>query len=189
MAISSIGSSALPNLAQASLTAMRQKTPASLLKDMDTDQSGSVSKDEFVAFGETLKADGPKASAPQGAAAPTLPSADAMFSATDTNGDSSLSVDELSSMMAQAETQRAASSGRQGGAQGAGKAGPPPGGGSPPPNGATGGAKGSAGASGSDESSSSSKTTEAADTNKDGTVSAAEKLIYGLTHPTASSQS
>ncbi len=192
MAISSIGGSAISNLTQASVTGMRQKTAANLLKEMDSNQSGSVSKDEFVAFGEKLAADRPKGIAPPAGAAPTPPSADAMFSATDTNGDKALSVDELSSMMAQAETQRAASSGMNGGTQGAGKAGPPPGGGGRPGGamGGAGGTKGSSFATGSDEStSSSSATSDPADTNKDGTVSTSEKLLYEMTHPTTSSES
>lgn len=96
MAISSIASSASSNLTQASVTGMRQMAAANLLKDMDADQNGSVSMDEFVAFGEKLVAD---------------------------------------------------------------------------------------------SSSSTSATSDPADTNKDGTVSASEKLLYEMTHPTSSSAS
>jgi hypothetical protein len=173
MAIGAIGSSGQASIGQANANAMRQKMAEKLLSAMDTDKSGSVSKEEFVAFGEKLKAQGPAAG---GSAAPVMPSSDELFGSADANGDQSLSVDELSSMMAQAETQ-----GRAGGVRG----GPPPGGpppGGPPPGGASGSSKESS-------SSSSSKTTDPADANKDGTVSAAEKLIYSMTHPTSTTAS
>jgi Ca2+-binding EF-hand superfamily protein len=60
---------------------------------------------------------------------------------------------------------------------------PPSGGRPPPPSGGSGGAGGGGGASGT---SSSSKSYAAADTNKDGTVSAQEALVYSLKHPSLS---
>jgi len=181
MAIGGIGNSAHQGITQANVTGMRQKMAEKMATEMDTDKSGSVSKEEFVAFGEKLKAQAPKQSAGSGGTAPTMPSADKLFSAADANGDQSLSVDELSSMLAKAETQ---------GPAGAMRGGPPPGG--PPPGGmgGAGGAKGSPGGKASSEShsSSTSKTTNPADTNKDGTVSAAEQLVYDMTHSTASAK-
>jgi hypothetical protein len=181
MAIGAIGTSALSSINQTTVTAMRPKTAADMLEAMDTDKNGSVSKDEFVAFGEKMKAQGPKGPAPAGAKALTLPSADQLFASADDNGDNSLSVDELSAMMAQAETQRASA----GGMSGPGKGPPPAGAGGPPPGG---GMKGASGATGTDDSSSaSSATSDPADTNHDGTVSAAERLLFSLTHPAAGS--
>jgi len=185
MTIGSIGSSASSSIHQTDVTAMRQKTAASMLEDMDSDKTGSVSKEEFVAFGEQLKAHAPKGAGANGTSAPTLPSADKLFASADKNGDQSLSVDELSSMMAQAETQRASAGGAARGIGAAGKQQPPGGPGGPPPGGGKGGV--SETKSSDNSSSSSSKTSDPADTNHDGTVSAAEKLIYSLTHPTASS--
>jgi hypothetical protein len=110
MAISSIGIWGLTGITQANQTASRTELAQKLLKDMDTDQSGTVSKNEFVAFGEKMKA---QRSAPQGTNEPTPPSSNQLFASADKNGDQSLSVDELSAMMAQAETQSRASGGRR----------------------------------------------------------------------------
>ena len=176
MAIGGIGNSAHQGITQANVTGMRQKMAEKMATEMDTDKTGSVSKEEFVAFGEKLKAQAPKQSAGSGGTAPTMPSADKLFSAADANGDQSLSVDELSSMLAKAETQ---------GPAGAMRGGPPPGG-----MGGAGGAKGPPGGKASSEShsSSTSKTTNPADTNNDGTVSASEQLVYDMTHPTTSAK-
>ena len=174
-------------MTQANQTASRTEMAQRLLKDMDTDKSGTVSKDEFVAFGEKMKA---QKSAPQGTNGPTPPSTDQLFASADKNGDQSLSVDELSAMMAQAETQSRASDalGGPGGAGrsgGTGSMGRPPGG----MGGAKGGASGASASNDSSSSSSASSNTDPADTNKDGVVSAAEKLIYEFTHPTATADS
>ena len=101
MAISSIGVSGLTEITQANQTASRTKMAQRLLKDMDTDQSGTVSKDEFVAFSDKMKA---QRSGPQEINGPTPPSSNQLFVSADKNGDQSLSLDELSAMMAQAET-------------------------------------------------------------------------------------
>lgn len=187
MAISGIGG----GLSSLNLTANVQDRAQKLLQDMDSDGDGKVSKQEFTAMGEKMKANGPRhaelgdAKAPKGANAPTPPSPDDMFAKADKDGDGSLSVTDLSAMMAEHETHAAA---RGGSPQGAG--GPPPGGGrppggGPPPGGAhAGGAAGGAGGSGaSGSSSSSSDDSDPADTNGDGNVSAAEKLIYEMSHP------
>jgi hypothetical protein len=186
MAISGIGGTALSSINQTNVTGMRQKTAANMLEAMDTDKSGSVSKQEFVAFGEKLKAQGPNGPRPGGASAPKMPSADEFFNSADKNADDSLSVDELSSMMAKAETQMASAGSKPSGMGDAGKAGPH-GGGGPPPGGGM-GMGGSSGAKSSADTSASSTsaTSDPADTNKDGKVSASEQLIYDLSHPTAS---
>ena len=180
-------------MTQANQTASRTEMAQRLLKDMDTDKSGTVSKDEFVAFGEKMKA---QKSAPQGTNGPTPPSTDQLFASADKNGDQSLSVDELSALMAQAETQSRASGalggpGGAGGSGGTGGMGGPPGGmgGTSGMGGTKGGASGASAAKDSSSSSSASSNTDPADTNKDGVVSPAEKLIYEFTHPTATADS
>jgi hypothetical protein len=204
MAIGSIGSSILSSVNQSNVTATRKNTAANMLEDMDTDKSGSVSKAEFVAIGEKMKANAPKIAASSGtttssAVVPTPPSSEQLFTSADENHDSSLSVDELSAMLAQAEVQRG-SSGSSGAVQsssgaasggtvqspGGAPKGAPPGGGGPPAGGGTKGASGSKDSESS--SSSSSATTDPADTNKDGTVSAAEDLVYKMTHPAAATE-
>ncbi len=163
MAISSIGSASTSTIF-ADRAASRSKRAEQMLEQADTDRDGGVSKAELSALGAKLQANRPAGDA----AAPSPLSPAEMFSSSDKNGDASLSLDELTAMMTEAET-RAKS-----GANGPVRQGPPPGGGAggPPP--------GSAGGK-----SASSETTEPADTNHDGTVSAAEKLLYELTHPAA----
>lgn len=187
MAISSLSGSSFASLNQSSVSGMRPKSAADLLGEMDADQSGKVSKSEFAAFGEKLKTQGPKPPTTNSATAKGMPSADELFDKADANADSSISVDELSSMIAQAETQRSAD-----GPGGSGKAGPPPGGGGPPPGGGGpppgGGMSGASSAkSSSSSSASTSSTDDPADANGDGTVSAAEKLLYATTQSTESS--
>jgi hypothetical protein len=180
MAISGIGSS----FSNISVGANAQDRAQQLLKQVDTDQDGQVSKQEFTAFGENMKANGarrPQGAQPPGAAganAPAPPSADEMFAKADTDGDGSLSIENLSAMISEHETHAAARGGHAGGPPPGGKppGGPPPGGGKPPAD-----AGGAAGA----KSESSSVESDPADTDGDGTVSAAEKLIYELSHPNA----
>jgi len=193
MAISSIGVSGLTEMTQANQTASRRAVAQKLLKEMDTDQSGTVSKDEFVAFGEKVKA---QKSAPQVTNGPTPPSSDQLFTSADKNGDQSLSLDELSAMMAQAEIQSRASgalggSGEAGRSGATGSVGGPPGGigGASGMGGTKGGASGASVAKDSSSTSSASSNTDPADTNGDGVVSAAEKAIYEFTHPTATADS
>ena len=205
MTISGIGTSALSALTLGNKTPSRSELAQKMLNTMDTDQNGSVSREEFVAFGQKLSAQSPATQRANttmplsGANAPAPPSADKLFAAADQNGDQSLSVDELSSMLAQGETHARAAQGNgnaQGGSGGPGSAGGPSGGAPPPGMGGAPGGMGGAAASKSGSSSensdgtgSSSSSTDPADTNKDGVVSAAEKLIYELTHPSSSSSS
>jgi hypothetical protein len=195
MTISSIGSS-LTALSQVSPRPSSAEMAQKMLKDMDTDQNGAVSKGEFVAFGEKIKAQAATAQKsgalqpPKGANAPEMPSADKVFGSMDQNGDQSLSVDELASMLAQGEAQAKAQGQAGGSGTAGGMGGRPPSGGPPPGGGPPGGGKASAGGSSTTSSSTnSSSSTEPADTNKDGVVSAAEKLIYELTHPSTSTAS
>ena len=194
MAISSIGTSALSALTLGNQTPSRGDLAQKLLNAADADKNGAVSKEEFVSFGEKISAQNlapQQARSLSSADAPAPPSADKLFAAADKNGDRSLSVDELSSMLAEADTHARAAPGGAGGA--GAKAGPPAG--APPPGigGAPGGVGGGAASkSGSsakngDGTDSSSSSTDPADTNKDGVVSAAEKLLYELTHPSSSS--
>ena len=181
MAISRIGG----GFSDPTQTANVQDRAQKLLKAMDSDADGKVSKQEFAAMGEKLKANGPRrietgdAAASKGANVRRPPSADQMFAKADKDGNGSLSVDDLSAMMTEHQTHAA----------GRGK--PPPGAGGPPPGGAPpGGAPGGPGGAGaSGASSKASKDTDPADTDGDGTVSAAEKLLYELTQPNVSDTS
>lgn len=163
MAISTLGNGST-SATFSDWAASRSKRAEQMLERMDTDKDGAVSKAELSAFGEKIQANRPAGNA----AAPQPPSPDEMFSHLDQDGDAALSLDELTAMLAEAETRA------QVGANGPGRHGPPPGGGAGgPPPGSAGGKSGS------------SEATDPADTNHDGTVSAAEELVYGLTHPEA----
>ena len=100
-----------------------------LLKQMDTDQDGKVSQSEFSAFGELMKTQGPMGPPPRPApdgtmvgsvggtgstsntsSTQTASSAD-LFSQVDTNADGSLSLEELSSMLAQGAARMARTQG------------------------------------------------------------------------------
>ena len=165
MSISSVGGASARAIFSDS-SASRSQRAEQVFKQIDTDQDGAVSKEELSAFGAKLEANRPAS----GASGPKPPSPDEMFSRADQNGDASVSLDEFTAMVAEAETRAKAKPNEPS------RHGPPPGGGAggAPPGGA--GAK-----------SASAKTTEPADTNHDGTVSAAEKLIYELTHADAQS--
>jgi EF hand len=182
VAISGIGGQA----ANVSVTSNVQERAQKLLEQMDGDEDGKVSKRELTAYGDSMKANGARrlssgeVSADQAVKATGAPSADALFAKADTDGDGSLSIENLSAMMSEHETHAAARGGPPPG-------GPPPGG--PPPGGPRGGGGGAPGgaangASSSDSASSSSAaSSDPADAKDDGLVSAAEKLIYELSHP------
>lgn len=174
MATTSIGSSLTSDITQSTATARAAK----LFAAMDTNQNGEISRSEFKAFGENTKVPGAARQPPSGGA--QLPSVDTLFSSTDTNASQSLSVSELSSMLAEGET-RAKTAGAQGG--------PPSGGGGMHGSGgakpAGGGGGGLTESSTSSSSSSSSANTDPADANQDGTVSATEQVMYELSHPNA----
>jgi len=189
------------------MTSSVQDRPQKLLQQMDTDVDGKVSKQEFVAFGDKMKANAPKrlgdAAGPQGANAPSPPSADEMFAKADSDGDGSLSIENLSAMMSEHETHAAARGGQGHGGPppgGAPPGGAPPGGAPPggaPPGGAPPGGTPPGGArhdgkhaggteNASSSTSSKSSSSDPADTDHDGTVSAAEKLVYQFSHPNVS---
>jgi EF hand len=184
MAISGVGSS-FSNL---NLTANVQERAQKLLQQLDSDADGKVSKPELAAMGEKMKANGPRraemgdAAAAKGAKAPAPPSADEMFAKADKDGDGSLSVEDLSAMMAEHEAHAAARGGP--GAGGPSPGGPPPGG--APPGGAPPGGGGAPPGGAASSKSQASEEADPADTNGDGNVSAAEKLIYELSHPNVS---
>lgn len=188
MAISGIGG----GFSNPTMTGSVQDRAQKLMQQMDTDSDGKVSKQEFTAFGDKMKANAPRragdAAGAQGANAPAPPSADEVFAKADSDGDGSISIENLSAMMSEHETHAAARAGHGGPHAG----GPPPGGappgGAPPGGGAS--AKGGGGAGGASSSSSSSdSSSDPADSNHDGTVSAAEKLVYEFSHPSVSDAS
>jgi len=136
-----------------------------IVKELDTDQSGSVSKSEFIS-GVTAK----------GIAATD---ASAKFDNIDTKKTGSISQLDI-------ETNIKSSVPKDGAAP-SGGAKPPSGAKGAPPAGSGGG--GQASSSSSSSSSSSTKSYDKADANEDGTVSEVEQLVYSLKHPDATSSS
>jgi hypothetical protein len=189
MALSSIGGSQLIGISQTEASSPREKMATKMLQELDTDQNGQVSKAENTSFGAQMKAKSPNVGQVGTPAASVAPTPEQQFAVTDQNGDSNLSIDELSSMLAKNETQQPTRAAIRAGQSGAGAAGgPPPGG--PPPGGPPPAGKSSGGGvqSSSSASGDSSQTTDPADSNGDGIVSASEKLIYEMTHPTVATQ-
>jgi Ca2+-binding EF-hand superfamily protein len=158
MSISGIGSGGGFDLSK-----MASSMASKIEKEVDTDQSGSVNKSEFVS-GMTAKGI-------------SATDASAKFDSIDTKKTGSISQSDI-------ETNIKSS---------APKDGAPPGGGAKPPSGAKGappaGGGGQANGSSSTSSSSSTKSYEKADANKDGTVSQVEQLLYSMKHPEATSSS
>lgn len=139
---------------------------AKVFGDLDSDKDGKLSKTEFVSG---LQSKGVSAD-----------DAAKQFDAIDTQKTGSIT---------QSDLETAVKSGKFGppaGARGAG-GGPPPGG--PQGGGRPEGAGGAGGAGGAASTGSSTQTFEAADTNKDGTVSAEEQLVYSIAHPSADATS
>jgi EF hand domain-containing protein len=171
MAISGIGG----GFSNVNVTPNAQEEAQKLMKQMDTDSDGKVTKQEFTAFSEKMKANGPRppgadsGAASNGQRVRVSASADEMFAKADAGGDGSLSVEDLSAMIAEHLTHEAARGTHQRGIGGAG--GPPAGdggfGGDPPGHEAT-----------SSSNSGSPATSDPADTDDDGQVSAAEKLAH-----------
>ncbi|RFP11221.1 MULTISPECIES: EF-hand domain-containing protein [unclassified Duganella] len=132
---------------------------AKVFTDLDTDKDGKVNKDEFVSG---LEKKGVSAD-----------DATKQFDAIDTQKNGSITQSDLETAIKSGTFAPPRPSGEAGGAQGGQHAG-----------GARGaGGGGSGGAGGVSSASSSTKTYEAADTNKDGTVSAQEQLVYSIAHP------
>ena len=130
-----------------------------MMKNLDPNNTGKVSKDQFVS-GLTDKG---------------VSTADAtnMFDSIDTNKTGSITKSDIESAIKDGNL-KPPSGGPQGGPRGAG--GPPDG---PGKSGGPGGAGGGGGAS------KTSQTYAAADTNKDGVVSPQEAAIYAISHPSA----
>lgn len=161
-----------------------------LFSDMDSDSSGSISQSEFSSFKPKFAANTASTLLSAQQQSQQRPTADQMLAETDSNGDGTITKDELSALIS------SRSQDGQGGpsvdemfstmdengdgsvskeelSSFASKApsGPPPG---PPPGGAQ-GPQGAGGASASSQTSSSSST-DPLDTNKDGVVSLAERM-------------
>ena len=153
MGVSGIGQSG-------DMAAMRKELMQGLFKKMDSDGNGAISKDELQ-----KAVDGRKPAAGKDAPA-DAPSVDDLFKSADANGDGGISQDELLTQMSMMGPPKG-----KGGPPPAGRGGPPPAGrGGPPPTGASDKAASSA--------SSSKLSTDAADTDGDGKVSAAERRAY-----------
>jgi Ca2+-binding EF-hand superfamily protein len=115
MTISSLSNS-YSNYTQSTSTADRA---TQLLSDMDSDKDGKVSESEFSAFGQLMSAQGPMGPPPPQSASVSssttssvsttqgATSSQSVFATIDANADGSLSLDELTSMVAQADTQAA----------------------------------------------------------------------------------
>jgi len=98
MSIEGISKSALLE-AQPSAQTMREA--ARLLEEMDSGYSGSAPKHDSATFGEILEAQ----CTSNGSSAPPSPSANQPLTSADRGSDRSLSFDDLSSMLRQAEFQ------------------------------------------------------------------------------------
>ncbi|OEZ62243.1 EF-hand domain-containing protein [Duganella sp. HH105] len=130
---------------------------AKVFGDLDADKDGKVNKDEFVSG---LEKKGVSAD-----------DATKQFDAIDTQKSGSITQSDLETAIKSGTFAPPRPNGGAGGAQGG--------------QGAQGahGAGGGGSASGASSTSSSTTTYEAADTNKDGTVSAQEQLVYSVSHP------
>lgn len=126
---------------------------AKVFGDLDADKDGKVNKDEFVSG---LEKKGVSAD-----------DATKQFDAIDTQKSGSITQSDLETAIKSGTFAPPRPSGGAGGAQ------------------SSQGAQGARGAGGGGVNSTSSSTTtyEAADTNKDGTVSAQEQLVYSISHP------
>jgi hypothetical protein len=138
---------------------------ARIIKKTDTNGDGSVDKQEFVT----------------GLAAKGVSAADAakQFDSLDTQKTGKLTQSDIESDLKAKGPQGAAPAGAR-------PSGSPPGGGAGK---AEGGGGSTSGTSASSSSSSSSTNYDVKDTNKDGTVSAVEALVYEIAHPAASTTS
>lgn len=160
MTINATGSGTVPRFDPSKMAA---RMASKMMGDLDPNNSGSVTKDKFVA---ALTAKG-------------LSSADAtkMYDSIDTEKTGSITKSDIESAIKSGSLKPPAG-------------GPPGGTGRPHGHdgaGAPGGSGGSAGA-GKASASTSSKTYEAADTNQDGTVSSEEALLYAVKSESSASK-
>jgi len=139
---------------------MASMMAARIMSDLDPDNTGKVTKDQFIT-GMTAKG---------------VSSVDAtkMYDSIDTKKTGSIAKSDIEAAIKNGKL-KPPSGGPQGGPRGAGPggAGKPGGAGGPGGTGKSGGA-------------SNSTNYEAADTNQDGVVSAQEAIIYAIKHPSAS---
>jgi hypothetical protein len=161
-AISSIGSTTSGASSAPAFDPARgaSRFAAKVFGDLDADKDGKLSKTEFVSG---LQSKGV-----------SVDDAARQFDAIDTRKTGSIT---------QSDLETAVKSGKFGPPAGARQAG-----GGAPAGGPHGGVR-PEGAGGAGGASSSSQTYEAADTNKDGTVSAEEQLVYSISHPSADATS
>ena len=151
-------------------------TAANMLDKIDTKNQGFIDKEELQVAAGKLQA------GQSGASTADTSKADALFKKLDGNDDGKITKNELTDGLKKlsAEFDNQNSQVNAGRARLEGRGGPPPGaeGGAPGKAGAgdAGGANAANGASGS----SATKSYDAADTNQDGTVSAAELLVYQI---------
>jgi hypothetical protein len=149
---------------------MAQKIAERMLKDIDSDGDGAISKSDLAKASQAASS----STSTDSASSVSETSLDDLFSAMDADGDGSVTQSELSSFLEQAGPP----AGQPDGARPAG--GPPPSGGPPPGGGPTGSDDSSETSSTSSTSTttSSSSTSDPADANGDGTVSAEERMAY-----------
>jgi hypothetical protein len=160
MSISSIGSGSSGGFDPSKMASM---LASQMMKDIDPNNTGKVTKDQFVS-GLTAKG-------------VTTADATKMYDSIDTKKTGSITKSDIETAVKNGNL-KPPPGGLQGGPRGAGG----PGG-----SGKSGGADGAGGAGGA---SNSSQTYAAADTNKDGVVSAQEAAIYAISHPsTAATES
>ena len=154
MSISSIGSGS----GGFDSSKMASMMASKMMSDLDPNNTGKVTKDQFVS----------------GLTAKGVSTADAtkMYDSIDTKKTGSITKSDIETAIKNGNL-KPPSGGPQGGPRGAGG----PGG-----SGKSGG-PGGGGASGTGGASNSSQTYAAADTNKDGVVSAQEAAIYAISHP------
>lgn len=155
MSISSIGSGSTGGFDPSKMASI---LASKMMSDLDPNNTGKVTKDQFVS-GLTNKG---------------MSTADAtkMYDSIDTKKTGSITKSDIETAIKNGNL-KPPSGGPQGGPRGAGG----PGG-----SGKSGG-PGGGGASGTGGASNSSQTYAAADTNKDGVVSAQEAAIYAISHP------
>jgi Ca2+-binding EF-hand superfamily protein len=137
---------------------MASKIASKMMSDLDPNNTGKVTKDQFISALTTKGVSSTDATK--------------MYESIDTKGSGSITKSDIETAVKNGNL-KPPSGGPQGGSGGAGSA---------RKSGGAGGAAGGAGGA-----SSSSKTYDAADTNQDGVVSAQEAAVYALKHASDSS--
>jgi hypothetical protein len=143
---------------------MASKIASKMMSDLDPNNTGKVTKDQFISALTTKGVSSTDATK--------------MYESIDTKGSGSITKSDIETAVKNGNL-KPPSGGPQGGSGGPGGAG------GARKSGGAGGAGGAAGGAGG--ASSSSKTYDAADTNQDGVVSAQEAAVYALKHASDSS--